>query len=297
MSLSKRKDMLYSIAFMSPAIILCVLFIIVPIFDSVRMSFTDFRVMHLTQNIPGEWNNFANYTRLWNAGRLQSAARITTTFVVITVGLSFIFGMILALLLNSNIKGARFLRSIMMIPWVIPTVISGLIWSWIYTNPYGILQYLISVVTGGAVTGFGVLNHIETALWGIVVAALWRQIPLMTLLLLAGMQNVSDEMIEAAQIDGAGYFKRLVSIIIPSMKSVIAATVSMSIIENFKQYPLFAVLTNGGPMGATTTFAVLSFDEAFINHNYGAGAAVTTVWLLMMIVVVIIFNLIFKKVA
>ncbi|MCD7737758.1 MAG: sugar ABC transporter permease [Lachnospiraceae bacterium] len=107
------------------------------------------------------------------------------------------------------------------------------------------------------------------------------------------MQNISEDIVEAAKIDGATYIQSLFHVIIPSMRSVIAVTVSMCIIENFKQYPLFATLTNGGPAGATTTLAVLSYDEAFVNYNYGSGAAVTTVWLLIMIVTVFIFNRLF----
>ncbi len=291
----KQQDILFCAVLLLPAMILCVAFIIIPIIDSVIMSFTTYKIGNLTNNQPGEWNNFANYIRLWNSGKLQSATSITVAFVGITVALTFVFSMTLALLLNTKIVGARFLRSIMMIPWVIPTVIAGLLWSWIYANPYGLLQYLISMFTHGQVNNFAILSNQDTALWGIIVAALWKQIPLMTLLLLSGMQSIPDDILEAAKIDGAGYFTRLIHILIPYMRSVIAVTVSMCIIENFKQYPLFATLTNGGPTGATTTFAVLSYDEAFVNYNYGSGAAVTTVWLLLMIIVVFIFNRIFKK--
>lgn len=289
------QEKLFCFVLLLPAIILCVTFIIIPIIDSVFMSFTDYKIANLTQNIPGEWNHFGNYTRLWNSGKLQSAAVITIVFVAITVILTFVVSMILALILNTNIIGARFFRSIMMIPWVIPTVIAGLLWAWVYANPYGLLQHLVSVFSGGAVTNFGILNNQSTALWGIIIAALWKQIPLMALLLLSGMQSIPDDMLEAARIDGANYMNCLFRIIIPHMKSVIAVTVSMCIIENFKQYPLFATLTNGGPTGATTTLAVLSYDEAFVNYNYGSGAAVTTVWLFLMIVVVFIFNRIFKS--
>lgn len=288
------QDKIFCLILLLPAIILCVAFIIIPIIDSVFMSFTDYKIANLTQNIPGKWNNFANYARLWNSGKLQSAASITVIFVTITVILTFIISMTLALILNTKIVGARLLRSIMMIPWVIPTVIAGLLWAWIYANPYGLLQYLVSIFSGGSVTSFGILNNQTSALWGIIIAALWKQIPLMALLLLSGMQSIPEDMLEAAKIDGANYLNCLFRIIIPHMKSVIAVTVSMCIIENFKQYPLFATLTNGGPAGATTTFAVLSYDEAFVNYNYGSGAAVTTVWLLIMIIVVFIFNRIFK---
>ncbi len=291
----KRQDMLFCFCLLLPAIILCTAFILIPIVNSVQMSFTDFKIANLTKNRPGTWNDFGNYIRLWKAGKLQSAILITGRFVAWTVALTFVISMVLALILNSNPVGARFLRSVMMIPWVIPTVIAGLLWSWIFANPYGLLQYLVNVFSGGTITDFGMLNTKSTALWGVIIAALWKQVPLMTLLLLAGMQNVPDDIMEAAKIDGAGFFARLFHIMIPYMRSVIAVSVSMCIIENFKQYPLFATLTNGGPVGATTTLAVLSYNEAFVNNNYGSGAAVTTVWLLVMIIVVALFNLVFRR--
>lgn len=291
----KQQDIIFCGVLLLPALILCIAFILIPIIDSVAMSFTSYKIANLTKNIPGKWNNFANYTRLFTSGKLESSIWITVKFVAITVILTFIISMALALILNAKIVGARLLRSVMMIPWVIPTVIAGLLWSWIYANPYGLLQYFVNVFTKGAVTDFGILNNKNTALWGVIIAALWKQIPLMTLLLLSGMQSIPDDILEASQIDGAGYFTRLIKILIPYIRSVIAVTVSMCIIENFKQYPLFATLTNGGPTGATTTLAVLSYDEAFVNNNYGSGAAVTTIWLLLMIVVVFIFNRIFKR--
>ena len=291
----KRQDMLFCICLLLPAIVLCTAFILIPIVDSVAMSFTSYKIANLTKNRPGVWNDFGNYTRLWKAGKLQSAIGITAQFVFWTVSLTFVISMALALILNTEPRGARVLRSVMMIPWVIPTVITGLLWAWIYANPYGLVQYLVNLFSGGKITDFGMLNGKSTALWGVIIAGLWKQVPLMTLLLLAGMQNVPDDILEAAKIDGAGYFTRLIHILIPYMRSVIAVSVSMCIIENFKQYPLFATLTNGGPVGATTTLAVLSYDEAFVNNNYGSGAAVTTVWLLVMIVVVFLFNLVFRR--
>ena len=289
------RDALFSLVLLLPAVVLCVTFILIPIVDSVGMSFTTYKIKNLTKGLPAEYNGLGNYIRLWNAGKLQSATLITLRFVAVTVSLTFLLSMTLALILDSGIFGSRLLRSVMMIPWVIPTVIGGLLWYWIYANPYGILQYLVNLLSGGKVTDFGILNSQSTALAGVIVAGLWKQIPLMSLLLLAGLQNVSPDILEAAQIDGAGYFKRLIHVLIPSMKSVISVTLSMTIIENFKQYPLFATLTNGGPTGATTTLAVLSYDEAFVNNNYGSGAAVTTFWLLIMVVVILLFNLIFPK--
>ena len=166
------KDRIFYFVLVLPAILLCIAFIIIPIVDSVIMSFTSYKIANLTSGTPGEWNHFGNYIRLWKAGKLQSAAGITVFFVAVTVVLTFVISMTLALLLNTRIYGARLLRSIMMIPWVIPTVIAGLLWAWIYANPYGLLQYLVGVFTGGRVTGFSILSSQSTAIWGIIIAAL-----------------------------------------------------------------------------------------------------------------------------
>lgn len=109
-------------------------------------------------------------------------------------------------------------------------MISGLMWMWVFQPQYGLLKYLASVVTGGQVTDFAILNNPRTALLGIGIAAPWKQIPLMTLLLLAGLQNVPYDIIEAATIDGAKCDSTLFAIIVPYMTSVIKVSVSMSII-------------------------------------------------------------------
>lgn len=219
----------------------------------------------------------------------------TLTFVFGVVIAQFVLGMALALILNSNVKFSRFIRSIMMVPWVVPTLISGLVWLWMFQPQYGLVKYFVGVLTKGRITDFAILNNPATAMFGVSVAALWKQIPLATLLLLAGLANVPEDMQEAAKIDGANGVQRFFRIVLPYMKSVIKVTVSMSIIENFKQFPLFWTMTGGGPNNSTTTMAILSYREAFVSNNFGSGAAVTTVWMLMMIVVVYIYNRIFKS--
>ncbi len=290
-----RTDKLFWLCLVFPAFLICFSFIIIPIIDSVIKSFTDYKLVNLVQNVPGKWNNFKNYTRLFESGKIQSSIKITLYFVFWVTVITFIVGFTVALILSSKIKGARFLRSIMMIPWVVPTVIGALLWMWIFSNPYGLFRYLVAVFTGGRVTDAAVLTSTKAAIWGVIAAALWKQIPLMTLLLLAGLQNVSSDLVDAATIDGTNYFQKIRYVILPSIKSVVKVAVSMCIIENFKQYPLFAALTNGGPADSTTTLAVLSYDEAFVQYNYGSGAAVTTIWMLLMIVCVIIYNFIFKE--
>lgn len=280
---------------MIPAIITTVSFILVPVVDSIYRSFFDYKVRNIISGQPGVWNNFANYTKLFSNGKLIPSMTNTLTFVFGVVIAQFVLGMALALILNSNVKFSRFIRSIMMVPWVVPTLISGLVWLWMFQPQYGLVKYFVGVLTKGRITDFAILNNPATAMFGVSVAALWKQIPLATLLLLAGLANVPEDMQEAAKIDGANGVQRFFRIVLPYMKSVIKVTVSMSIIENFKQFPLFWTMTGGGPNNSTTTMAILSYREAFVSNNFGSGAAVTTVWMLMMIVVVYIYNRIFKS--
>ena len=273
-------DKQFSLMLLSPAVIITVIFILVPVVDSIYRSFFDYKVKNIISGKPGTWNNFANYVKLFTNGKLPTAMTNTLLFVFGVVIAQFILGMALALVLNTNIRFSRFIRSIMMIPWVVPTLISGLVWLWMFQPQYGLVKYFVGILSGGKITDFAILNSPTTALLGVSVAALWKQIPLATLLLLAGLANVPEDMLEAAKIDGANEAQRFFKITLPYMKSVIKVTVSMSIIENFKQFPLFWTMTGGGPNNSTTTMAILSYREAFVSNNFGSGAAVTTVWML-----------------
>ncbi|MBK5201921.1 MAG: sugar ABC transporter permease [Spirochaetaceae bacterium] len=284
----------YSFVLTIPAVILTVGFIVVPIIQSIIMSFEKYGVKNIIANKPGTWNNFGNYIRLFKTGQIPEAAWHTIVFVIFVIIFQFILGMSLALILNKDFVGSRLVRSIMMTPWVVPTVISGLIWMWLFQPQYGFVKYFINIISGGRIPNLAILNNPSTALGGIAVAALWKQIPLMTLLLLAGLQNVPGDIIEAATIDGAGPVKRFFAITIPFMAPVIKIAVSMEIIENFKQFPLFWTMTGGGPNGSTTNFAILSYREAFVSMNLGSGAAVTTIWMIMMVIVVSLYQKSFK---
>ena len=289
-STQRRGDLIFSLLLLIPAVTVTVVFILIPVIDSVRESFLDYKMKNIISGKAGNWNNFANYIKLFTNSKLVPAILVTFLFCSSVVVMLFIFGMLLALVLNSKMRGVRFFRSIMMMPWCVPTVISALIWMWIFQPQYGLMRYLIRLVSFGKITDLAILNDPSTALAAIAIAALWKQIPLTTLLLLAGLQNVPDSIQEAATMDGANAWNRLWKITMPYMKSVIKVVLSMAIIENFKQFPLIWTMTGGGPNNSTTTLAVLSYREAFVSNNLGSGAAVTTVWMLLMILVVIAFH-------
>ena len=248
--------MYYAVMLTIPALVLALLFIFIPIVDSVIKSFQEYKVRNIIAGLPGEWNDFDNYKNIFISGSLPNAIANTFTFVVIVILCQFILGMALALVLNSNVRFARFFRSIMMTPWVVPTVISALIWMWLFQPQYGLVKYFVQLFSGGEVSDFAMLNNPDTALMGVSIAALWKQIPLLS--------------------------------------PVVKVSISMSIIENFKQFPLFWTMTGGGPDGATTNLAILSYREAFVSMNMGSGAAVTTIWMALMIITIGVYNKLFR---
>ena len=284
---SSQVDRIFSASLILPVLLITVIFIIVPVLDSVVKSFMAYKIKNVISGKPCTWNEFANYIKLFSGTKLLPSIATTFSFVICVVSMQAVLGMSFALVLNSVRRGGRVLRSVMMIPWVVPTVISALIWLWIYQPQYGMLRYLVSLF---GVTDFAILNNTKTALFGIMITALWKQIPMTTLLLLAGLQNVPADMLEAAVVDGASTTRKFFSIVLPSMKPVVKIVISMAIIDNFKQFPLVWNMTGGGPNNATTTLAILSYREAFISNNLGSGAAVTTIWMLLMIVVIFLYN-------
>ena len=158
------KDKLFSLLLALPAVVMTVVCILVPVVDSIIKSFTKYQIKNIISGKPGTWNNFGNYIKLFQNAKLPQAITNTFIFVIVVVLSAFILGMALSLILNGGVKGAKIIQGVMMTPWVIPTVISALIWMWLFQPQYGLIKYLASLVTGGAVSNLAVLNNPKTAL-------------------------------------------------------------------------------------------------------------------------------------
>ena len=154
------KDKLFSLLLALPAVVMTVVFILVPVVDSIIKSFTKYQIKNIISGKPGTWNNFGNYIKLFQNAKLPQAITNTFIFVIVVVLSAFILGMALSLILNGGVKGAKLIQGVMMTPWVIPTVISALIWMWLFQPQYGLIKYLASLVTGGAVSNLAVLNNL-----------------------------------------------------------------------------------------------------------------------------------------
>lgn len=285
------REKVFSLVLLIPAVGIVGVAIFIPVVQSILMSFRSYT---LTRNATVRpWNDFANYREIFGSGELAHAFGVTFTFMVMVVVILFVIGMILALAFNRGGRHERLMRSVILLPWVTPTIISALLWSWIFQPQYGILNYVLTTLHV-IQEPLNWLSSAELALPSVAIAALWRQIPFMFLMLLAGLQGIPREMYEAAAIDGANPIQSFFHITLPFLRNVIRTTVLISIIANFKQFPLFWTMTGGGPIDRTTTLAILSYRKAFVNLDFGTGAAVATVWLVSLVIVSLVYNRVFR---
>ena len=286
----KTRDGIFRILTLAPAALSVGICLLVPLAQTVGYSFLDYRLSRSAAQTKPAFVGFANYLKTIESGELWNSLMVTILFVFWVTIVLLVMGMILALLLGRIQKGGKVLRGLVLLPWVTPTIISALLWSWIFQPQYGAMNYLLKAL-GILTENAAWLADPDLALPSIMVAAVWKQLPFMFLMLLAGLQGIPKELHEAAIIDGASPVQDFLAVTLPSLRNVITTTVLMTVIANFKQFPLFQIMTNGGPMNRTTNLAILSYRHAFGNLDFGSGAAVATVWL----VVLVVFSLAYGK--
>ncbi len=228
------------------------------------------------------------YTLLTNSTyNFLTSVRVSAVYVVASIGLKFILGMCMALLLNERFRGRTIMRAILFLPWAMPTLIVALAWRWIFEgSPSGLLNLvLIDYFHSDTIVQW--LADPRIALWSIVIATIWQGTPFWTMMFLAGMQAIPVEMYEAAKIDGANIFQRFFLITMPLLRSVIVVTTLLSTIWTANSINFIYVLTRGGPVNSTMTFPMLAFDLGIIGaRQLGLAAAVSVMFFPFFIVAI-----------
>lgn len=216
-----------------------------------------------------------------------TSVRVSAVYVVASIGLKFVLGMCMALLLNERFRGRTLMRGILFLPWAMPTLIVALAWRWIYEgSPSGLLNLiLIDYFHSDTIVQW--LANPKVALWSVIIATIWQGTPFWTMMFLAGMQAIPQEMYEAAKIDGANVFQRFFLITMPLLRSVIVITTLLSTIWTANSINFIYVLTKGGPVNSTMTFPMLAFDIGIIGaRQMGLAAAVSVMFFPIFIVAI-----------
>ena len=279
-----KQRLIFGYIALIPAIIVFAVFIVYPVFNTIYLSFCSYRTQTIQQG--PKFIGFDNYVQMFGDDKMWTALNFTVLFTLISVVLESILGMLCALIMNRQGKTRGLVCAMILIPWCIPTVVSGLMWNYIFAESYGILNYLLQVL-GLTSENVRWLTDSRYAFLSILISDVWKTVPYMSLLMLSALKTVDASYLEAAQIDGANKFQSFFKISMPCMKPIIIVAVMFRTIQSFRIYDLIRVLTNGGPQGKTTSLTIYTITQytSYGNMGYGAALAVLTFVISMIIAV------------
>src|SRR6266404_5605682 len=270
------RKLLIGYSYLVPAALCMLATVVVPIILAVKMSlYAD--VLYKPQDY--RFIGLGNYVRLVQDPVFWLTLWNSVVWVFGSVILQFVFGFAAALLLQQAFRGRALVRTLTLLPWIIPGVVVGLIWEWLYQPNYGVINDLL-IRAGWMHERLAWLSSPDTAMAAVVFTNVWRGIPFFAIMLLAGLQAVPDELYEAAHVDGAGVLQRFWHITLPLLRPIIVVATATRIIWTFNYADLIFVMTGGGPANATQITSTYTLLQAYSSLDFGYAGALSVVVLL-----------------
>ena len=255
----------------APSLILIFALAIYPLLYTIFISFTELNMM------TGEtqYKGLTNYIQAFTSGEFWNSVWVTLLFTILSLVIQLPLGVLVALLLNQEFKGRWLLRSIVLVPWAVPTLVNSTLWNWIFNTQYGAANRLLMQ--------FNLIS--EPIIWfdspmkamGVIVFAdTWRMLPLYVLMMLASLQTIPQSQIEAAILDGAGAFSRFRNVILPLIKPMLLVVLVIRTMQALKVFDIIYMLTHGGPANGTMVISYYIYNQSFgfMHFSYGAALAI-----------------------
>jgi multiple sugar transport system permease protein len=233
----------------------------------------------------GQFVGIRNFVKAWNDSIFRTAFWNTCWYTAWATVFKLVLGMYLALLLNRNFRGKRLVRASMLLPFIVPTVLSTFAWRWMFDPTFSVLNWLL-YQSGLIVTKIPFLSNGDYGLWCAIVVNTWRGMPFFAITLLAGLQTINPDLHEAASLDGANGWHRFWNVTWPLLKPVTIVVVVFSVIQTFSDFQLIYVLTGGGPANATHLIATYAYQVGVATGLLGEGAAISLFMLPVLFIVV-----------
>lgn len=271
---------LFTFVLFAPSIAVLLLVVAYPLLRSVVLSFFEYDLLRPTSR---PFVGLQNYQDLARDPIFWQALKNTLIFNTFTVIGGFLLGLALALLLNTEIRFRQFFRGLALMPWVVPYVVIGFLFLFMFNQKIGVVNYTLAQL--GIIERFlPWFSDPQLALAAVILASIWNQFPFHMLTMLAGLQTIPAELEEAARIDGAGSVQVFRHITLPWLRNIIVISTTLMMIQNFNNFAIIWTMTEGGPLRATTTFVIYVFRKAFVDFEFGAASAIGIVWLLVLTV-------------
>jgi multiple sugar transport system permease protein len=290
--------------FLAIGLVFFLLYVIVPIFQSISYSFTKWDGLYDINGVwTGEWVGLHNYRILLDDPNFYTSLKNNLLWLLLFM-LAVPIGLFIALFLNQTVRGIRIYKSLFFFPFVISQVVVGLIFAWAYNPEFGLLSKIwgwffcetkVNIVGNltrvCSVDPPSILGDETMATYGIIAAGLWPQIAYCMILYLTGLNNVSSDQIEAGRLDGAKGWKMLWYVVLPQLKPATFIAIVVTVIGALRSFDMIATMTQGGPFGSTNVLAYYMYDQAVGEGvgRYGYGSAIATVLFLIMLVYISYF--------
>jgi multiple sugar transport system permease protein len=257
--------------FMVPAAAFLILFLVYPLGLGIWLSFTDAKIGSASGNFVG----IENYEWIVGDAKFQTAVFFTIFYTLVASIAKFFIGLYLALLLNEHLPFKAIVRAIVLIPFIVPTVLSAIAFWWIFDPQFSIVSWSLRKI--GLLEGnINFLGDVWNSRYSVIFANVWRGVPFIAISLLAGLQTVPASLYEAAVLDGANRWQIFWRVTYPLLTPIIAVVMTFSVLFTFTDFQLIKVLTNGGPAGATELMATMSYNTAILGGRIGEGSAIST---------------------
>lgn len=286
-SAARRLESFYRWLFLLPAVIYMVLFFGYPVYQNLIMSFQDYTTATFYTGV-APWVGFANYAQVLSSSVFSTAAINTLLFTAVSIGVGFTVGMSLAVFFRKKFPLNGVLRSLLLLPWLLPHIATSAVWRSILDKDSGVLN---SVLEALHFTQNGVpwLTSTQFALIAVIAVSIWGGIPFYVSLLYGGLQDVPDELYEAAAIDGATGWRAFWSVTWPMLRPVTGVVLLLGIIHGLRAMDIILALTGGGPANATQSIATQSYTLSFREFLFGQGSALTNILGLVSLVFALVY--------
>lgn len=277
----------YARALLLPLLLFVLALYAYPTYTNIRLGFENVGAAQFITHVQ-PFDGLANYRYIFSSPTFYSALLHTALFAIVTVPAQVLFGFLIALLFNRPGRRYSVLRALLLIPWLLPLIVSGNIWIWMLDQFYGVINFFL--------TSFGITSHYiawlsspTLALWAVIVANTWIGIPVATMILSAGLRAIPDELYEAAALDGASVVRRHRYVTVPMMADVIAIFVLLGFVFSIKLFDIVFIMTAGGPANSTQVLGTYAYELAFQSNQWGDSAAVSNVMLVISVVLSLLY--------
>ena len=285
----RTRESLEGMGLLAPTVLLLIGLVLYPFFYAIWLAFSDKVV-----GSPGKFVGLRNFIYVLAWPQFSTAVMNTVVFTVSAVAIKFVLGMAVALVLNQPIRGRNFFRAFLLLPWVMPAFVVYLVWRWLYDPLSGLINYAL-IDLGLIASPIAFLSDRGTAMGSVIVAHAWRNFPFYAISFLAGMQTISQELYDSAQVDGASRVQQFRFITLPGLYHIIGVVLLLTTIQTANAFEPVYLLTGGGPSDATMVYTMLVYVMGIVNLRLGEAAAVSTLFLPLLVGLVLVVTVLLQR--